>query len=281
MEKKTRNKIVAIASNVVGATIGTAISVLNPDLAVTGAVIAPIISGVLDWVINEASDNVYSVREKKNIAQTLVFANDSVNPSAEEIDEEWFARYIDIAKAVSDEEVQYVWGKILAQEINEKSSFSLRTLETIKNISHDEALMFERMLPFIFYKNGIEPVIPQCESINEFGVGYECFMCMMDAGLISSSAAIIFKVSSAKDCVFKCKEHIIVIKGIKSITTNMPINVYPLSKAGTELIKIIQWKENLNFIYKYCDELKRSHSSNAVFSVKEIVSFDGKSITYR
>src|SRR5690606_10359026 len=49
----------------------------------------------------------------------------------EPIDEDWKTRFFNIAEEVSNDEMQALWGRILAREIVKPKSYSLRTLELL------------------------------------------------------------------------------------------------------------------------------------------------------
>lgn len=55
---------------------------------------------------------------------------------------DWFIRYYEASGNISDKEMQILWAKILAGEIEEPSSYSLRTLDVLRNISKEEAERF-------------------------------------------------------------------------------------------------------------------------------------------
>ena len=59
------------------------------------------------------------------------------------VDEDWSTRFRNIAKDVSSEEMQFIWGKVLASEVENPGSFSLRTLETIRNLSRKKLRRFK------------------------------------------------------------------------------------------------------------------------------------------
>ena len=71
------------------------------------------------------------------------------NVSNEPVDKDWTARFINIVEDISDEQMQYLWGKILAGEVKRPKSFSLHTLEVLKNLSKEEADLFAKAAHFI------------------------------------------------------------------------------------------------------------------------------------
>ena len=68
--------------------------------------------------------------------------------SSELPDDDWIARFFDYSKDVSDEHVQYLWGRILSREIQQPRTFSVRTLNFLRNLSRSEAELIEKLAPY-------------------------------------------------------------------------------------------------------------------------------------
>jgi len=60
-------------------------------------------------------------------------------------DEDWISRFFSAAQDVSSDDVQVLWGRILAGEIKKPGSYSLRTLDFLRNLSKGEAEILERV----------------------------------------------------------------------------------------------------------------------------------------
>jgi uncharacterized repeat protein (TIGR03899 family) len=58
------------------------------------------------------------------------------------VDEDWITRFFKYAEEISNEEIQELWGRILSGEIQEPKSYSLRTLDILRNLSKEEAQIF-------------------------------------------------------------------------------------------------------------------------------------------
>ena len=69
--------------------------------------------------------------------------------SAEPVDEDWVARFFGAAQDVSSEQMQNIWAKIFAGEVLQPGTFSLRCLEAVRNLSKDEALLFEDLSAYV------------------------------------------------------------------------------------------------------------------------------------
>ncbi|KPN17586.1 hypothetical protein AO715_03410 [Xanthomonas sp. Mitacek01] len=61
-------------------------------------------------------------------------------------DEDWVARFFSAAQDVSSDQMQELWGRILAGEIRRPGSFSLRTLDFVRNITKSDAELLEKMV---------------------------------------------------------------------------------------------------------------------------------------
>ncbi|MRG98609.1 DUF2806 domain-containing protein [Polyangium spumosum] len=94
-------------------------------------------------------------RRLRNLQQVV---NETANnlkalPAHEEVSEQgpdpdWAARFFDCAQDVSNEDMQKLWGKLLAGEIAQPGKYSLRTLDVLRNLTSTEAQLFHRYITF-------------------------------------------------------------------------------------------------------------------------------------
>jgi hypothetical protein len=63
-------------------------------------------------------------------------------------DEDWITRFFNYAQDITSDEMQELWGRILAGEIKKPGSYSLRTLDLIRNLTKSDAMTFERVAKF-------------------------------------------------------------------------------------------------------------------------------------
>ena len=87
-------------------------------------------------------------REHKNKTQivdkAISLLEKGDNP--EKLDNDWVLRFFEFCKAVSNEDLQYVWAKILANECKENSNNSFKLLNTISEISNNEINLIRKIL---------------------------------------------------------------------------------------------------------------------------------------
>ena len=62
---------------------------------------------------------------------------------------DWTARFFDCVQDVSSEDLRKIWAKILAGEVEGPGRTSLRTLDTLRNMTKRDAEMFSDICPFI------------------------------------------------------------------------------------------------------------------------------------
>lgn len=63
--------------------------------------------------------------------------------NSSEFDFDWFLRFFDAAGNIRAEDMRQLWARVLAGEIEHPGSFSLRTVEVLRNMSQAEALAFK------------------------------------------------------------------------------------------------------------------------------------------
>lgn len=106
--------------------------------------------------------------------------------SDEDIEPDFFARWRREAKAISNEEVQKIWGKLLAEEMKSPSSISFRTLDVVKNLSRAEAELFCEVAMFVI--NGNFLVCPQQNTETVYREFYRKVTTLLECGLVSTAA---------------------------------------------------------------------------------------------
>ena len=94
------------------------------------------------------------LRECNNISKAIdhaeqILQQDSSIPSDDELDMDWFNRWKAMATNFSNEDMQCLWGKILADAIKSPNGASLRVLSFFQNLDHKTAQLINNFMPFI------------------------------------------------------------------------------------------------------------------------------------
>jgi hypothetical protein len=132
-----------------------------------------------------------AIRKEVNVAKAIMAAEadlieEEQAPSSRQIDTDWLFRWRDMAGAVSNQELQTLWGRVLAGEVKSPGSFSLRTLDLLKNISQEEAQAIAKLSRFAaenFVYRGDE------DLLKAEGVHYGFLLFMQQLGIVSGVEA--------------------------------------------------------------------------------------------
>lgn len=129
------------------------------------------------------------IKKQFNIESVTAFAAEELkNEKAindEPLDEDWATRFFSITEDVSNEEMQALWGRILAREIKHPKSYSLRTLEMLKNLSKEEAEIFTKFANLKVVSDGITFICNHNSETfleNEFGITFEDKLLLKELG---------------------------------------------------------------------------------------------------
>ena len=128
------------------------------------------------------------MRAEVNVSKALLSAeaeleNDPQTPPERKVDDDWLFRWRDAASTVSSEELQTLWGRMIAGEIKSPGYFSLRTLDFVKNLSQKDALQIAKMLPFVIDGDVISGVDEKL--LKSVGITFEFLLNLQYFGLVS------------------------------------------------------------------------------------------------
>ena len=99
---------------------------------------------------SEIEQRVWFQEEKRQrnisaVAHQAFLELPDTNIGDHEPDHDWTARYFSDVQDVSSEEMQSLWARILAGEVQRPGSTSIRTLTILKNIDQQTAALFKRL----------------------------------------------------------------------------------------------------------------------------------------
>lgn len=197
------------------------------------------------------------------------------------IDDDWVSRLFDIIKDVSNDDMQYVWGKILAGEIKNPGSFSLRTLDTIRNISQQEASIFQRILPYIVSCGKETFVTSKKENLEKHGIYYSDIISLDECGLINSSGSLSLTLTLSKSDTIYLHNNtkVAIIKNLSEQSETIVVGVHTLTKCGRELYKILTNNSSDDTVSCFAKEIS-DNRKNIRVTIHKLNYFDSKMINY-
>lgn len=225
-------------------------------------------------------------KRQLNIENVTAFAAEELKNeqpiSDEPIDEDWTARFFKIVEDVSNEEMQTLWGRILAGEIKQPKTYSLRTLELIRNLSKYEADVFTKVANFsikfgnanYLFKGSDEELLT-----NNYKISYSEIALLMEIGLLQTGDMIMHQIlqrPSDSQIVYTAS-NIIIIAKIKANNPTIQIPVYVFSSSGNELLKLIKSITPFDYLTLFAKSIK---NENVDIKYGYILGRNGTNITH-
>ena len=231
--------------------------------------------------------NYQMLREQKNVESVVGKAYqellDAPKVSDESVDEDWTTRFFNIVKEINSEEMQYIWGKILSGEVVNPGSFSLRTLDTIRNVSKAEAEIFQKVSSCVLCSNK-DGLIPQNLSLLEKqGVTYDDLIILSEAGLLNLSSityTLDFKATTKFWVNLLSKKYLLRITGDSDKAFRFSYGVYKLTSAGSELYTIIDSAPNEEYILAVASDIGKHFYNKADIALHRIISSENEEISF-
>ncbi len=201
--------------------------------------------------------NYQQVKKQINIEKVTSYAADQLRDEPEvenqPINEDWLSRFFNIIEDVSSEDMQALWGKILAGEIIKPKSYSLRTLSVLKNLTKEDAEVFMKITHAKVSSNDIYFIYNPNHSdylASEFGITYYDRLLLIELGLISGVSSV-FKLKPTEnkkdsDVLFYGTKAIMINRNENALEQTIPIISF--TKVGVELTSLIEQKINLSYL---------------------------------
>lgn len=232
-----------------------------------------------------------AVRQEANIEKVLEVTAKELsaeeNISDEPVDEDWITRFFSIVKDINNEEMQYVWGQILAGEITTPKSFSLKTLDVLRNISVVEAQAFQRLIPLIFSYNDIIFVSSENEILMKYGSSFSDILLLDECGLVNSSGTLSLnlKVTKNKSEFIFTDEVLIAFNDNSDDEVKVSIGIHTLTKAGRELYSVLAHSTNVEYVKEVAQHIFEDNKKIEKVAVHKLYSLtttsEGSHFTYK
>lgn len=212
------------------------------------------------------------MQKQQNIDAVVAHAYrglENVDQAADKpVNTDWILRFFDSVATIGDSDMQVLWGKILAGEVRQPGSFSLRTLETVKNISRQEAECFERLAPFVLSLQDARFVWKEEALLKKYDITFEMLMLLSDCGLIDISGTVYryhWIARERKTQLFDLGNFVLMAVGREK--RKISSRVHPLTRAGCELSGTVNCQTNITYFTAVADDLWKTHHE-ALFSMK-------------
>jgi len=224
------------------------------------------------------------INKQKNIdAVSLMAAKELENVnniSEESVDNDWTVRFFNIVENISDSDMQTLWARILAGEVKEPNSYSIHTLEFLRNMTKAEAELFTYCANYVIQNGANSFIFNKDKVLVQNGLCFEKILELNDLGLIQvhSNLELEFATSQKDVELIFCTGNKI-IKAIKKAGSPvLKLPCYTLTKIGGELLKLLKPVAVEPYVKEFSLYLE---NTGITACYAQIVSFnDDKTITH-
>ena len=189
---------------------------------------------------------------------------------------DWINHFFDMAEKVSSEDLQFWWGRILAGEIKKPGSFSLRTLEVLKNLSRQEAENFKKLSKYIIEDgNGKAFFFEELGEITDKSIlSIPEITELFEAGLIVSTTSSSFSLSLHNDQSLVYASYILLFEIENNARTNSNPVIF-LTKSAYKILKLITIEPDMEYVRLIAQKFNRFKQDEIKMSMSPIISRDG------
>ncbi len=226
-----------------------------------------------------------SLREQNNIDNVVINAYKELEGAPkipdDPINEDWTTRFFNIVKEINTEEMQHIWSKILAGEITKPGSFSMRTLETIRNISQTEAKTFQKVVPLIVIAGNDFLLTSDKDIYEKFGINFSDILMLDECGLMTSSGMLSLTqtITGKSDVLVYNSAFVMVANDTTEKTAKIDYMVYPLTSAGKELYRILSCTPNKEYFLAFAEHIFKENRG-VKLKIYNVISVDDSAIHY-
>ena len=196
-------------------------------------------------------------------------------------DFDWFVRFYEAVGNISDEVMQDLWAKLLAGEVAEPSSFSLKTIDVLRNLSKQDAELFSLICSHSVMTRG-QNFLPHYDTyLEKHNIYYTDIMKLNEQGLIFNDGTIGFSMSICQNpnVLFWNNDLVMTIESSDDKNIEIHIKTYPFTKAGQELAVLVSKSVSEENFIELAKEIANKNQE-CILGVYKIVSLDEKSILH-
>lgn len=236
-------------------------------------------TGKMTYTEYYKANNFLNVAKKADKFYSEMKHNDENNYQH---DFDWFMRFYEIVGNISDEKVQDMWARIMAGEINKPQSFSLRTLDVLKNIGKPEAELFSNILSHCVFR-GYSIFLPNYdEYLEKCGISYSQIMKLSEHDLIYNDATLVlnFSITEKEEILFINGKYILTIGARNGNVEKVAIKQFPLTTVGKELATLIEQSISDDDFVLFAKALALKNK-NINVQVHEIIKVEEDNVEYK
>lgn len=219
----------------------------------------------------ERRKQILETQKASNLQSVLNIAlNVSINEKTNDnLDADWFFAFSTMAEEIYSQPMQELWGKIFAVEVAHPGSFSLRTLQLLKTLTHRDAKVFNKAVNVASRKSNdtvprilvgyhkrkgllsfLRKPIPEQLNLASVGLSYPDLLSLQEMKLIYASEIESGEYVEGQQVTWRCVNENITLT---CKTSGAALVYYKFTSVGSELYKLVTKSSN----ERYLQELKK------------------------
>lgn len=225
-----------------------------------------------------------------------------------EFDFDWFVRFFEACSNISNEQMQELWAQVLAGEVNNPGSFSLRTVETLNRITHNEAISFLEISNLamctadgMWFVLAEGPSSFNLDEVNDLIIPNNKIRLLQECGLLNpikddmmvwySTKKLNSPVNLDDNFIIRNDTSVLVFHATDVLKSpqkrikkeqSVYFPYYPLTEAGRQLLPIVKVDSEYNYMLELGNAIN-DHSKNLIRAVTahEIARIEDKMLYFK
>ena len=198
--------------------------------------------------------NFRELRAQLNIDNVIAEAAKNLPESVDDkpVDPDWLLRFFDDCQSISDEDLQAIWGKILAGEVTSPGKYSRITLSVLKNVSKEDALLFQKIASLAWGIAGpiqekpltfipVEFNIPT--PLSSAGIQHHDCMHLSSLGLLNVSKDLFLQVVDDSRAYYFGHVYKVLLSTVFDENAGN-LNIFTFTRSGTEILPFLNLQRN-------------------------------------
>ena len=219
----------------------------------------------LEFQEQKRQNNIENITQKA--AKQL---EDETTVSEEPLDDDWISRFFNYAQDISNDELQNLWAQILAGEVKQPKTYSLRTLQLLRNLSKSEAEIFTKVSNYAI-KYGNDHFLLE-DDLEKHGITFNELSLLSELGLIHAGSFIGLNLKSGvkptkNPFIFG---NILVVLEKAENSGDTTISIKPFTSIGKELLKMVKIKPDFTYVQRFATKLRNEKQKLLYGHVLEI-----------
>ena len=212
-------------------------------------------------------------KRQRNIESVVRRAADELGDkkvAANEIDHDWTAAFFADVQDVSSEQMQQLWGKILAGEVERSGTTSVQTLSILKVMSQADAELFRRACRFVIGSIVVREgaVI---EPLSDYPI-YAEFMRLADLNLFHIEPLLQLDWTNRDDRYLEDHDKLFHVYKETGHSLGIRFDICSLTYPGRELYSLVKPEKDAKYLAAFARYLQ---SENILLESANILSRDG------